>query len=113
MARSVEPLRSPGHPLLRIHLLQDVHLPLHSVGLYGLCYPQFRLVFSAFDISRRSRFQPSAAAGRVVIGSNLFGAQEAGGQWKRDICYQGATLIFGDVPADVEKGGAALLALSL
>ena len=82
----VRALHWPGHPLLRIHLLQYVHLPLHGLSLDVLCCPQFRPVLPAFDISRRSRFQPTAAAGRVVIGCNLFGAQEAGAQWKRG-CY--------------------------
>jgi hypothetical protein len=73
----------PAHPLPRIRLVHFVEHPLHGPIGFALCHSQPRPVLPAFDIRRRSRFQPSAAAGRVVIGCNLFGGDEAGTEWKR------------------------------
>jgi len=59
-----------------------MHLSLHGLFLDTLCHPHSVPVVPAFGIRRRSRL-PSFAAGRVVIGCNLFGSHEAGAQGKR------------------------------
>ena len=58
----------------------SLHGPLtFALGNDALVRP----VLPAFDISRRSRFRPGAAAGRVVIGGN-FGGAHAGAHWQRN-----------------------------